>query len=288
MKRTMMAAGALLWALAVPAGAETIKVGVTAGPHAQIMEVVKANAAKAGLDITIIEFTEYIQPNAALAQGDLDANSYQHRPFLKAQTDARGYDIVPVGKTTLFPIAVYSKRHKTVADLPVGASIAIPNDPSNGGRSLLLLESAGLITLKPEAGIKATPLDIVANPKKLKLVELESAQLVRALPDVDAAAVNTNYALEAKLNPVTDSLILRKPAIAIHLRNRGAPPGRRQAVGEDPGRGLPVAGGQDLHSGAVQGRRRSRLVTPARPAPWRTQPMPRLSPPSTGRHTPVM
>ncbi|PNQ99857.1 metal ABC transporter substrate-binding protein (plasmid) [Azospirillum argentinense] len=215
MKRLILAATGLLLALAAPAQAQTqaqtIKVGATSGPHAQILEVVKANAAKDGLDIQIVEFTEYIQPNAALAAGDLEANSYQHLPFLKAQIDARGYDIVPVGKTTLFPIAVYSKRHKTVADLPADASISIPNDPSNGARSLLLLESAGLIKLKPGAGIKATPLDIVENPKKLKIVELESPQLVHSLDDVDASAVNTNYALEAKLNPVKDSLILESP-----------------------------------------------------------------------------
>lgn len=193
------------------AGAETIKVGATSGPHAQILEVVKENAAKRGLTIEIVEFSDYIQPNAALAAGDLQANSYQHGPFLAAQVKARGYDIVPVGKTTLFPIAFYSKRHKTLAEVPTGATVALPNDPSNEARTLLLLESAGLVKLRDGAGLSATPVDVVENPKKLRFVELEAAQLVRALQDVDLGAVNTNYAIEAKLNPTKDSLLLEGP-----------------------------------------------------------------------------
>jgi D-methionine transport system substrate-binding protein len=190
------------------AHAETIKVGATSGPHAELLEVVKENAAKRGLTIQIVEFSDYIQPNAALAAGDLQANSYQHGPFLSAQIKARGYDLVPVGKTVVFPIAFYSKRYKTLADVPAGAKVALPNDPSNEARTLLLLESAGLVKLREGANLSATPLDVVENPKHFKFVELEAAQLARALVDVDLGAVNTNYAIEAGLDPVKDSLLL--------------------------------------------------------------------------------
>lgn len=210
MRRVLLALAASFLAVAAPR-AETIKVGATSGPHAQILEVVKANAAKQGLTIEIVEFTDYIQPNAALAAGDLQANSYQHQPFLQAQIKARGYDIVPVGKTALFPIAFYSKRYKAIGDVPVGATVALPNDPSNEARTLLLLESAGLVKLRPGAGVTATSADVIENPKKFKFIELEAPQLVRALEDVDLGAVNTNYAIEAKLNPKRDALLLEGP-----------------------------------------------------------------------------
>jgi D-methionine transport system substrate-binding protein len=193
------------------ARAETIKVGATSGPHAEILEVVKENAAARGLTIQIVEFSDFIQPNAALAAGDLQANSYQHRPFLTAQIKAHGYDIVPVGKTVLFPIAFYSKRHKTLADVPVGASVALPNDPSNEARTLLLLQTTGLVKLRAGADLSATPLDVVDNPKHFKFVELEAAQLARALQDVDLGAVNTNYAIAAGLDPQKDSVLLEGP-----------------------------------------------------------------------------
>lgn len=190
--------------------AETIKVGVTAGPFAEVLDVAKANAAREGLTIEAVEFSDFVGPNAALAAGDLQANSYQHRPFLQAQIDARGYDLVPVGKTVLVPIAFYSKRHKSVGEIPSGATVAIPNDPSNEARTLLLLETTGLIKLRQGAGFKATPADIVENPKNIKFIELEAAQLARSLDDVQAAAVNTNYALEAGLDPLA-SLVREGP-----------------------------------------------------------------------------
>jgi D-methionine transport system substrate-binding protein len=190
------------------ASAETIKVGVTGGPHAEIMEVVKTEAAKAGLDIKIVEFSDYIQPNAALAQGDLDANSYQHQPFLDQQISDRGYKIVSVAKTVVFPMGIYSKKLKSLADLPAGAQIGIPNDPTNGGRALLLLEQAGVFKLDPSKGIKSTPLDIVQNPKKVKIVEIEAPQLPRTLDDLSASAINTNYAITAGLTPSKDAIIL--------------------------------------------------------------------------------
>jgi D-methionine transport system substrate-binding protein len=185
-----------------------LKVGVTAGPHAQIFEQVKKVAEKDGLKIQIVEFSDYIQPNAALAAGDLDANAYQHKPFLDQQVRDRGYKIVSAGYTVNFPIGIYSKKVKSLKDLKEGARFGIPNDPTNGGRVLLLLQEKGLIKLKPEAGLKATPLDVIENPKKIKFVELDAAQLPRALDDLDASAVNTNFALSAGLNPAKDAIAL--------------------------------------------------------------------------------
>jgi len=185
-----------------------LKVGVTAGPHAQILEAVKKVAEKDGLKIQIVEFNDYVQPNAALAAGDLDANSYQHQPYLDSTVKDRGYKLVSIAQTVNFPMGIYSKKVKSLAELQSGARIAIPNDPTNGGRVLLLLQDKGLIKLKPEAGLKATPLDIIDNPKKLKIIELDAAQLPRALDEVDAAGVNTNYALSAGLQPSRDAIAL--------------------------------------------------------------------------------
>ncbi len=183
-----------------------LKIGVTAGPHAQIFEQVKKIAEKDGLKIQIVEFSDYVQPNAALATGDLDANSYQHKPYLDQQVKDRGYKLVNVGYTVNFPIGLYSKKVKSLAELKEGAKFGIPNDPTNGGRVLLVLQDKGLIKLRPEAGLKATPLDVIDNPKKLKFIELDAAQLPRSLDDLDASAINTNYALSAGLNPAKDAI----------------------------------------------------------------------------------
>ncbi|MFS2014757.1 MetQ/NlpA family ABC transporter substrate-binding protein [Azospirillum sp. CT11-132] len=199
-------AGAATLAVAFGASAETIKVGVTAGPHAQILEAVKPIAAKDGLDIQIIEFTDYVIPNQALAGGDLDANSFQHQPYLDNQVKDRGFDLVSVGKTVVYPIGIYSKKVKSLDELQSGAKVAIPNDPTNGGRVLLLLQAKGLIKLKDGGTLKASPIDIVENPKKLEIVELDAAQLPRSLDDVTVAAINTNFALEAGIDPVKDAI----------------------------------------------------------------------------------
>jgi D-methionine transport system substrate-binding protein len=187
--------------LAALAQDKPLKVGVTAGPHAQILEQVKKVAEKDGLKIQIVEFSDYVQPNAALAAGDLDINSYQHKPYLDQQVKDRGYKLAPVGYTVNFPIGIYSKKVKKLDELKEGARAGIPNDPTNGGRVLLVLQDQGLIKLRPEAGLKATPLDVTANPKKLRFVELDAAQLPRSLDDLDASAINTNYALTAGLHP---------------------------------------------------------------------------------------
>lgn len=185
-----------------------LRIGVTGGVHAEIMEQVKKLAEKEGLKLQIIEFSDYIQPNAALAAGDLDANSYQHQPYLDAQVKDRGYRLVSIGSTITFPMAVYSKKIKSLEELKSGARIGVPNDPTNGGRALLLLQTQGLIKLKADAGLKATPLDIIDNPKKLRIVELDAAQLPRALHDFDAAVINDNFAGSAGLSPTRDGIAM--------------------------------------------------------------------------------
>lgn len=201
-------AAVVLSAALAPAMAQDkpLKIGVTAGPHAQIFEQVKKVAEKDGLKLQIVEFSDYIQPNAALAAGDLDLNSYQNKPFLDQQIKDRGYKIVNVGYTVNFPIGLYSKKVKKLEELKEGAKFGIPNDPTNGGRVLLVLQDKGLIKLKADVGLKATVLDVVENPKKLKFVELDASQLARSLDDLDAASINTNFALQAGLQPGKDAI----------------------------------------------------------------------------------
>ena len=193
---------------AAPAADKPLKVGVTPGPHAQIMEVVKKVAEKDGLKIQIVEFSDYIQPNVALNQGDIDINSFQHLPYLENMVKDRKYDLVMLAKTFTFPMGIYSKKIKSIKDLKDGATVAIPNDPTNGGRALILFEKAGLIKLKPGLGHKASVVDIVENPRKFKIRELEAAQIPRTLEDMEIAAINTNYAMSAGLVPSKDALIL--------------------------------------------------------------------------------
>lgn len=229
LKLAAVLGAATLFASGAARADETIKVGVTGGPHAQLMDVVKTVAARNGLNIKIVEFSDYVQPNAALAGGDLDANSYQHEPYLQAQVKDRGYKIIKIADTVTFPMGIYSKRVKSLAALPVGAKIAVPNDPTNGGRALLLLQKQSLIKLRADAGLKATPIDIVDNPKKLKIVELDAAQIPRSLGDVDAAAINTNFAMEAGLKPRQDAIAIEDPngpyvnIIAIREADRNKP-----------------------------------------------------------------
>ncbi len=192
---------------ATAAWAETIKVGVTPGEHAQIMEKVKEVAKPKGLDIEIFEFSDYVVPNQALNDGELDANSFQHKPYLDNQIADRKFDLVDVAYTVNFPMGVYSKKVKSFDDLADGATIAIPNDPTNGGRALLILADKGAIKLKDGAGLKVTVNDIIENPKNFKFVELDAAQLPRSIDDVDAAAINTNYALEAGLDPMKGTIL---------------------------------------------------------------------------------
>lgn len=193
---------------AAMASAEEIKVGVSVGEHAEIMEQVAKVAKDKGLDIDIIEFTDYVVPNQALNDGDLQANSFQHQPYLDNQIKDRGFDLVAIGKTITTPMGVYSDKLKSLDELPEGGKVALPNDPTNGGRALLLLQDKGVIKLADGIGLTPTPLDVTENAKNLKFLELDAAQLPRALQDADAAVINTNYALEAGLNPEKDAIAI--------------------------------------------------------------------------------
>ncbi|MBO1074472.1 MetQ/NlpA family ABC transporter substrate-binding protein [Roseomonas marmotae] len=236
-RRVLLGAGlALPFAAAATAqkpeigtAARPLTVGATAGPHSQVMEKVQEIAARDGLVIKIVPFTDYITPNAAVADGDLDANSYQHQPFLDQTVRDRRLPLVAVGKTLVFPMGIYSRKHKAVADIPNGTRIAIPNDPTNGGRALVLLAANGAFKLRDGADFRATVADVTENPKRLRILELEAAQIPRALDEVEAAAINTNFAIPAGLNPVKDSIALESAdspyanLIAVHRDNANAP-----------------------------------------------------------------
>jgi D-methionine transport system substrate-binding protein len=185
-----------------------IAVGVTAGPHAEVMDFVKKEAAKQGLTIKVVEFNDYVQPNIALANKELDMDSMQHQPYLDNMVKDRGLKLVSIGKTILLPMALYSNNYKNLTTVPSGAKVTIPNDPTNGGRALLLLQQANLIKLKDGVDVKATVQDIVDNPQNLKFIELEAAQIPRSISDTDIACVNTNYAIAAGLNPLKDALLV--------------------------------------------------------------------------------
>ncbi|WP_109001713.1 MetQ/NlpA family ABC transporter substrate-binding protein [Streptomyces rishiriensis] len=188
----------------------TLTVAATPTPQGEILTYVKDHlAAKAGLKLEVKEFTDYVTPNTAVQQGEVDANYFQHQPYLDDFNKKNGTDIVAVPNATvhLEPLGLYAKSVKKLADLKRGATIALPNDTTNEARALKLLEANGLLRLKPAAGDGATPKDVASNPRNLKFKELEAAQLPRSLGDVDAAVINGNYALEAKLSPARDALV---------------------------------------------------------------------------------
>ena len=205
MKKLIAAVAALA---AFSAQAESLSVAATAVPHAEILEFVKPALAAEGVELNVKVFTDYVQPNVQVAEKRLDANFFQHQPYLDEFNKSRGTELSSVAGVHVEPFGAYSSQHKSLADLPQGANVVIPNDATNGGRALLLLQKAGVITLKPEAGILATPKDIVENPKAIKVRELEAATLPRVLTQVALALINTNYALEAKLNPTQDALVI--------------------------------------------------------------------------------
>jgi D-methionine transport system substrate-binding protein len=210
MKRRLVIISAVLLILSAGQGvlAASLKVGATPVPHAEILQRVVPILAEQGITLEIVEFTDYVRPNLALNEGDLDANFFQHVPYLESFNQDAGTDLVSIGGIHIEPLGVYSQKVTSLEELPARASIAIPNDATNGGRALLLLQEAGLITIDPEARITPTVFDITANKLQIRFVELEAAQLSRSLPDVHAAVINGNYALQAGLNPIKDAIFL--------------------------------------------------------------------------------
>lgn len=209
-RRTLVVASTLALSLAFgpAASAETtkIKVGIIGGEDEAVWAVAAEQAKAADLEIELVVFNDYTQPNEALQQGEIDANAFQHGPYLEAQIAGHGYTITPVGLTAVWPIGLYSTKYDSIADLPDGALVGVPNDPSNAGRALNLLQAQGLITLRDGAGILATAADISENPKNLDIKELDAGVVGRAIADLDAAVVNTDWALKSGLVPETDRI----------------------------------------------------------------------------------
>lgn len=183
-----------------------IVVGASITPHAEILEVAKGILAAKGYELEIVEYSDYVQPNLALDYGDLDANYFQHQPYLDNFNEERGLDLVSVAKIHYEPFGLYPGKTKKIEDLKDGAQIAVPNDGTNEARALLLLEAQGLIKLAEGIGMDATVNDIVENPKNLDIIEIEAAQLARSLNDVDMAVINGNYAIQADLNVSKDAI----------------------------------------------------------------------------------
>lgn len=217
--------GGTLAPLAVAHAADktSIKVGIMSGEDEDVWREVVKQAATQGLSVKTVVFNDYNQPNEALQENEIDANAFQHQPFLNNQIKVNHYDIVRVGNTAVWPIGLYSKKVKSVKDFKEGAVIGVPNDPSNEARGLVLLQDQGLIKLKPGAGISATTADITSNPLHLKIKELDSGIIGRSVPDLDAAIVNTDWALKSGLtdadriaqepiknNPYTNFIAVRK------------------------------------------------------------------------------
>jgi D-methionine transport system substrate-binding protein len=235
-RRTAFAAVAAVFAVVflpcVRAGqaADAVRVGVMAGDGEDVLAVVAAQAKQRGLDVRVVPFSDYTLPNEALNAGDIDANAFQHVPFPDNQIKTRGYRIAPVGYTIIAPIGIYSRKHHAVAELPEEANVGIPNDPSNGGRGLLLLQAQGLIKLRDGVGLLPTPRDIVDNPHKFRITELDAGIIGRAVPDLDAAVVNTDWALKAGLDLQNDRIAIEAAAdnpyrnvIAVRQGNENAP-----------------------------------------------------------------
>lgn len=187
---------------------KVLKIGASPQPHSAILENIKQDLADKGIELEIQQFSDYVVPNTAVEDGDLDANFFQHVPYMDEFNKQQGTHLVSVGSVHLEPMGLYSKKIKDLKELKEGATISIPNDPTNGGRALLLLEKNGIVKLKDGAGLAATDKDIVENPMNLKITLLDAAQLPRTLEDVDASVINTNFALEADLNPLNDALVI--------------------------------------------------------------------------------
>lgn len=202
-----------------PAEKKVLKVGASAIPHAEILEFVKPKLAEKGIDLQIMVFNDYVQPNLATDKGDVDANFFQHIPYLETFNAERNLNLVHIAKVHIEPMGIYSKKFKDLAEFDKGGRVAIPVDPSNAGRALNLLQASGLIKLKDGVGIKGTVQDIIENPKELSIVPIDAAQLPRFLddPKTTGAVINTNYALEGGLNPLQDALFIESKETTPYL-----------------------------------------------------------------------
>jgi D-methionine transport system substrate-binding protein len=203
--------------------ASVLRVGATPVPHGDLLNLVKEDMAVRGITLEIAEFSDYVTPNMSLLIGDIDANFFQTLPYLQANAEWNA-GLVSAFGVLIAPLGLYSSKFSSLDDLPQGASIAIPNDPSNGGRALLLLQNNGLITVSESAGFLASPLDIVDNPRGFIFHELEAAQLPHSRTDVDAAIINVNFALQAGLNPAKDAMIIEdseSPYVNVVVVKRG-------------------------------------------------------------------
>lgn len=190
------------------ASATVLKVGATPVPHTELLELIKPDLAAEGITLEIVEFTDYVTPNLALNDGEIAANFFQHVPYMTSFSAEHKLDLVSAGTVHVEPLGLYSKTFNDAESIPAGSVIAIPNDPTNEGRALLLLQANGLIKLKADVSLEATDADIVENPLGLVFKPIDAAQLPRTLDDVAGAVINTNYALEAGLNPVDDAVVL--------------------------------------------------------------------------------
>lgn len=200
---------AVIAAVSLAAQADAFKVGSMSGKEADLVKAAaKVAKEKYNLDVEVVEFDDYIMPNVALAEGDIDANAFQHKPYMDAMVKDRGFKFKAVGNTFIYPIGAYSQKIKDIKDLKDGAKIAFPNDPSNGARSLIMMDKAGLIKLKDNTNLEASKLDVVENPHHFELIDAEAATLPRVLPDVDLAFINSNYAVDADLVPTRDAVII--------------------------------------------------------------------------------
>ncbi|MXV45045.1 metal ABC transporter substrate-binding protein [Saccharibacter sp. 17.LH.SD] len=198
--------GTALFSSAYADSARTLKIGIMSGEDEDLWRLASQNAAQHGLSLKIITFSDYNTPNEALTEHELDANAFQHRPFMDAQIKAHGYAITPVGNTYFQPIGLYSRKWHSIAELPQGATIGIPNDPSNEGRALRMLQTLGLIKVSPDAGLFPTALDITENPHNISVKELDAGVVGRSLPDLDAAVVNTDWARKAGIDLVKERI----------------------------------------------------------------------------------
>ena len=184
----------------------TLTVGATPNPHAEILAQVKDDLAAEGIDLVVKEYSDYVVPNTAVEEGDLDANYFQHTPYMEKSNEEKGTHLVSVGKIHYEPMGIYPGTTKTLEELKDGATIAVPNDTTNEARALQLLAAQGLIELKEDAGLNATPNDITSNPKNLQFKELEAAMLPQTASEVDLSVINSNFAMEGGMNPATDAL----------------------------------------------------------------------------------